>query len=79
MGVHRTRTFMNGNSLAVRLPKSAGLSAGTEVEMTVEGSVVTLRPVRLTPAQLMELLDTLPSPDSVQERLPVDIPEREGL
>ena len=53
-----------GNSLGVRLPKSAvdavGVRAGTELELTVEGRDFRLRSVVKTSAQLMdELLDQI--------------------
>ena len=51
-----------GNSLGVRLPKSAvdvvGVRAGTELELTVEGRDFRLRSMVKTSAQLLEeLLD----------------------
>ena len=53
-----------GNSLGVRLPKSAvaaiGARAGTELELTVEGRDFRLRSVGKTSAQLLdELLDQI--------------------
>ncbi|MDB5618872.1 AbrB/MazE/SpoVT family DNA-binding domain-containing protein [Tardiphaga sp.] len=47
-----------GNSLGVRLPKSAaetaGVSAGSELDLTVEGGGFRLRSVAKTSAQLLE-------------------------
>ena len=47
-----------GNSLGVRLPKaateSAGVTAGSELDLTVEGNGFRLRSVRKTSAQLFE-------------------------
>src|SRR3954469_1695393 len=53
-----------GNSLGVRLPKSAvdvvGVGAGTELELTVEGRDFRRRSTRKTSAQLLEeLLDQI--------------------
>jgi antitoxin MazE len=53
-----------GNSLGVRLPKSAvdvvGVRAGTELELTVEGRDFRLRSMVKTSAQLLEeLLDQI--------------------
>ena len=53
-----------GNSLGVRLPKSAvdavGVRAGTELELTVEGGDFRLRSIVKTSAQLLdELLDQI--------------------
>lgn len=47
-----------GNSLGVRLPKSAadsaGVTAGSELELTVEGGGFRLRTVRKTSKQLLD-------------------------
>lgn len=47
-----------GNSLGVRLPKaaaeSAGVTAGSELELTVEGTGFWLRPARKTSKQLLD-------------------------
>jgi antitoxin MazE len=47
-----------GNSLGVRLPKSAaesaGVTAGSELDLTVEGGGFRLRTIRKTSAQLLE-------------------------
>jgi antitoxin MazE len=47
-----------GNSLGVRLPKSAaesaGVTAGSELDLTVEGNGFRLRTIRKTSAQLLE-------------------------
>ena len=47
-----------GNSLGVRLPKaaaeSAGVTAGSELELMVEGNGFRLRSVRKTSAQLLD-------------------------
>jgi antitoxin MazE len=53
-----------GNSLGVRLPKSAaktaGVSAGSELDLTVEGGGFRLRSIGKTPAdRLRELLDQI--------------------
>lgn len=53
-----------GNSLGVRLPKSAvdavGVRAGTELELSVEGGDFRLRSIVKTSAQLLdELLDQI--------------------
>ena len=44
MGAIETRTFRSGNSVAVRLPKSFGLSAGTMVTMEQVGDTVMVKP-----------------------------------
>jgi antitoxin MazE len=62
-----------GNSLGVRLPKSAvdlvGVRAGTELELTVEGRDLRLRSMVKTSAQLLEeLLDQI-DPNNVPPML----------
>jgi antitoxin component of MazEF toxin-antitoxin module len=62
-----------GNSLGVRLPKAAvetaGVSAGTELELTVEGRGFRLRGMGKTSAQrLQELLDQI-DPNNIPEMI----------
>ena len=41
-----TKTFKSGNSVAVRLPKSLGIEAGTEMRVREESGRYVLEPVR---------------------------------
>lgn len=41
-----TRTFKSGNSVAVRLPKSLGVAAGTEVTVREEHGRYVVEPVK---------------------------------
>ena len=41
-----TRTFKSGNSVAVRLPKSLGIEAGTEMRVREERGRYVLEPVK---------------------------------
>ena len=41
-----TRTFKSGNSIAVRLPKSLGIAAGTEMRVREEKGKYVLEPVK---------------------------------
>ena len=89
MGAIETRTFKSGNSVAVRLPKSFGLPAGTAVTMEQVGDTVTVRPavdVAQEKRKLAELVERLhdiwgdksrPPFDPEKER--VTFPERPGL
>ncbi len=76
-----TRTFKSGNSEAVRLPKAMGFGVGAAVELIDNGDSVTIRRSRprMTGKQLVEALEKLPKPDRVQEREPIEFPERPGL
>jgi antitoxin VapB len=79
MQTHRTKTFQSGNSQAVRLPKALAFPEGTELEMIKEGSVIRLRPVRLSFEDMVTELRKLPKPTSVEIRDTEEIPERPRL
>lgn len=79
MNAHTTKTFKSGNSEAVRLPKELGFGTGTEVEVVRQGDVVTIRRKRMTNRELVEALRKLPKPGHIQEREPIEFPERPGL
>jgi antitoxin VapB len=80
MKIVHTRTFKSGNSEAVRLPKEMGFGVGTEVEIVDNGDSITIRrPVTYTGLDLIEALEALPRPDYVQEREPIEFPDRPGL
>lgn len=74
-----SKTFRSGNSQAVRLPREIAYADGTEVTIVRTGDVLTIRPARLTMAELMQRLDELPAPSSVEVRDPDIFPDREGL
>ncbi|MHD0644166.1 type II toxin-antitoxin system VapB family antitoxin [Pseudomonas aeruginosa] len=69
--------FMNGKNQAVRLPSDMRFEGVTEVEISREGDVITLRPVRPT----WESLAHLPKadPDFLMERPAVIEPGRGEL
>jgi antitoxin VapB len=79
MNAYRTKTFRSGNSEAVRLPKEIGFGEGVEVEIVREGDTVTIRRKRLTNTELADALRRLPVPDYIEERMPIEFPERPGL
>lgn len=79
MNAYRTKTFRSGNSEAVRLPKEIGFGDGVEVEIARVGDTVTIRRKRMTPAEMVEALRRLPKPDYIEERVPIEFPERTGL
>ena len=81
MKIAHTRTFKCGNSEAVRLPKGMAFGIGTEIQLIDNGDSITLRRPRpkMTPKQLVEALEKIPRPDRVQEREPIEFPERPGL
>lgn len=81
MKIVETHTFKSGNSEAVRLPKGLGFGIGASVEVIGNGESVTIRRSRrrMTGKELVEALERLPKPDKVQDREPIEFPERPGL
>lgn len=86
MGAHETKTFMSGDSVALRLPE--GLAIGPDEKMLIEqnGDVLTIRRAR-DPAEAKrrmkdayEAMLAIGAPeDGVQPRAPFDFPDRPGL
>lgn len=74
-----SKTFRSGNSQAVRLPREVAFAHDTEVTIERSGDVLTIRPKRLSMAEMMRRLDELPAPPSVEVRDPDIFPDREGL
>ncbi len=80
MGVVDSKVFRSGNSEAVRLPKEVAYGAEIEVTITRIGDVITIVPKRkATVAELVEKLRTLPKPDYVEVREPIEFSDRPGL
>lgn len=80
MGAYTTKTFRSGNSEAVRLPRELGFGVDVEVEITRHGDTVSVRPKSSRTMQdLVDALRKLPRPPSIQEREPIEWPERPGL
>jgi antitoxin VapB len=77
MKIATGRTFRSGNSEAVRLPRDMAFGEGVELELIKSGNVLTIRPKpKMTPRELVEALAKLPKPETVQEREPIEWPER---
>jgi antitoxin VapB len=79
MQTAKTKTFMSGNSEAVRLPKGIGFGANVELEMVRDGDVVTLRPAKISMKQMIAELRKLPKPSYVEIRDTEEMPERPEL
>ena len=79
MAVVETKTYRSGNSEAVRLPREIAFGVGTTVNVERVGDVVTIRPAKKSLAWLIEQLRTLPKPDSIEVREPIEFPDRPGL
>jgi antitoxin VapB len=80
MNAYTTRTFRSGNSEAVRLPKDIGFGPDVEVVIRREGDTLIITPKAKTMAELVRRLREIGAPpDGVQEREPIEWPERPGL
>lgn len=80
MGAVDSKVFRSGNSEAVRLPKEVAYGADIDVTVSRTGDVITIMPKRrLSVAELIERLRSLPKPDYVEEREPFEAPDRPGL
>ena len=76
----RTRAFKSGNSQAIRVPAEiAYQDAAAELEITRSGDVITIYPVQNNLKSLVEELLRLPKPSEIEEREPIEIPDREGI
>ena len=74
-----SKTFKSGNSQAVRLPKEVAFPQNTEVTIERSGDVLTIRPKRISVAEMLRRLDALPAPGDIEVRDPDIFPDREGL
>ena len=72
-----TRAFKSGNSQAVRIPAElAYADLGQELQITRMGDVITIFPARKGLKEVIAQLRDLPKPDVVEERDPIELPER---
>jgi antitoxin VapB len=85
MGMPKTRTFKSGNSEAVRLPQGIGFGVGVAVNVERDGDRVVITPARDAAEEKRKLLElvqslrSLPAPGEVEEREPIEFPDRPGL
>lgn len=80
MATIKTRTFMSGNSEAVRLPKDIAFGEGVELIAVRSGDVLTLYPAKAQSLdEMFKALRELPGPGDIQERDEIEIPERRGM
>lgn len=75
------KTFISGNSEAIRLPKGIAYGPGTEMVIVRRGDVTTLYPKpKQSVAEMVEGLRRLGPPEkNVQPRDPIIFPDRPGL
>ena len=75
----RTRTFRNGNSEAIRLPRDVAFGEGVELMIVRSGDVMTIYPAETSISDMIARLDALAVPPAVEQRDDVELPERPGL
>jgi antitoxin VapB len=85
MGVIETKTFKSGNSVAVRLPKVVELEAGAPIRITYGPRSITITPIedpaagKKRVADFIAAMRALPKPPYIEEREPIEFPDRPGL
>lgn len=79
MTVARSRTFRSGNSEAVRLPKDVAFGTDVELVLVRSGDVITMYPAVVSIPEMIERLNQLPVPRTVETRDETLLPERPGL
>ena len=79
MAKARTRTFRNGNSEAIRLPRD--VSYGENVELTIvrSGDVMTVYPAAPSISDMIARLRQMPAPPSIEDRDDEELADRLGL
>ena len=72
-----SKIFKAGNSVALRLPKSFGMTEGTEVQLEKTATGIVVRE-KNDPAEvkrrwlaLMDEMDAMPQPDYIEKREPL--------
>lgn len=82
MGAFQTRTFKSGNSIALRLPRALGIGADEKMVIEQNGATfnfrhaVDLAEEKRKLLQMLDELRALPKPRAIQEREPIEFPER---
>ena len=72
-----TRAFKSGNSQAVRIPAEIAYDdMGIDLQITRQGDVITIMPARYSLKDAVALLRQLPKPADLEQREPIDLPER---
>ena len=79
MTTAKTKTFRNGNSEAVRIPREMAFGDGVELTLERSGDVLMIYPAKVSWAETLAVLDALPAPGEVEVRDVEPLPEREGL
>lgn len=90
MAPYETTTFKSGKGVAMRLPEALGIAPGVRMTIEQSGNLLMVRPLKEAvkdPAEekrkLAKLIEDLqaigPPPGEIQERDPIEFPDRPGL
>jgi antitoxin VapB len=79
MTIARSRTFRNGNSEAIRLPREVAFGQGVELMIVRSGDVMTIYPTAMSTPAMIERLRSLPAPPTIERRDDDELPERAHL
>lgn len=73
-----TRAFRSGNSQAIRIPAElAYRDTNVDLSITRHGDVITILPKRQNLKEAVAILRAMPKPSCVEEREPIEMPDRE--
>ena len=73
-----TRAFKSGNSQAVRIPAElAYADMSAELTITRMGDVITIFPARSGLKEAVARLREMPKPPEVEQRDPIELPDRD--
>lgn len=64
----RARTFRSGDSEAIRLPKDVAFGEDVELVIIRSGNVMTIYPASMAIPAMIERLQALPSPPTIEQR-----------
>jgi antitoxin VapB len=74
-----TRAFKSGNSQAVRIPADLAFEdPSVDLTITRTGDVITIYPARGDLRHAVELLRAMPKPPNIEQREPIELPDRDG-
>jgi antitoxin VapB len=74
-----TRVFRSGNSQAVRIPAELAYDDATlELSIYRQGDMLVMYPTHPSLRDMVDALRKMPKPPEVEQRQPIDVPERDG-
>lgn len=79
MTIARSRTFRSGNSEAVRIPKDVAFGDDVELVLVRSGDVITMYPAGMTIPAMLQRLEALPRPRTIECRDDEPLLDRPGL